>query len=629
MSARLATPARPAAGPRARLDRLAQRLDPSTRGGLARATLGMVVLCALVSLLRGQDTNWDLRNYHLHNAWSWLHGRFGVDLAPAQLQSYFVPWLDLPYYLLVQHAPAPVAGLFLGLLHGLVFLPLCWIAWRLLAGEPGRGRLALGLALAGMSGAAFLSELGNTMGDASTAALVLGALALCIPSQAGWAWGRIILAGLLLGTAVALKLTNALYALALGVALLATPLPWPSRLRAATLLAGSSLALLALLAGPWFYRVWSEFGNPLFPQFNAWFQGALARPDSVGDARWLPGSLGQALVWPLRITFDPQRVSEIALRQVIWAVLYLAALAAACRWLLRRLRRKGAAAEGSPDPATVMFAVYFIAAFVAWLAVFSIHRYLAALELLAPLALWMLLRRLAPARARLRTVAVAACAAVSLLGWNDWGHAGWSRQAARVEAPAMAGVGTVLVAGDQPNAWRLPFLPAGPAYAGVAGNFPESAAYAARVRAMVATGGGALALLSADAAAWQEQLRRKGRRNAGYNRWAALLGLDRGDCLVLRWAAGRSSSRVLVEPSQSSTGRCQLAMARDPAAEAAAAAAAATAERYRLRQLGELFIARYGLVLDVERCQVHRSWLGTAPYPYQLCPVALPPEAGA
>ena len=48
--------------------------------GDRNATVAVSALCALVSLLRGQDANWDLRNYHLHNAWSLLEGRLGVDL---------------------------------------------------------------------------------------------------------------------------------------------------------------------------------------------------------------------------------------------------------------------------------------------------------------------------------------------------------------------------------------------------------------------------------------------------------------------------------------------------------------------------------------------------------------------
>ncbi|UWX03597.1 hypothetical protein H1235_11630 [Pseudoxanthomonas sp. NC8] len=67
------------------------------------------------------------------------------------MQSYFVPLLDVPYFLLVQHAPAPLAGALLGLLHGLAFLPAAWIAWRALASDPRRHWLAPLLGLAGLT----------------------------------------------------------------------------------------------------------------------------------------------------------------------------------------------------------------------------------------------------------------------------------------------------------------------------------------------------------------------------------------------------------------------------------------------------------------------------------------------
>ncbi|AKC88127.1 hypothetical protein WQ53_02020 [Pseudoxanthomonas suwonensis] len=532
------------------------------------------------------------------------------------MQSYFVPLLDVPYFLLVQHAPAPLAGILLGLLHGLAFLPVAWIARCALAGDPRRDWLAPLLGLAGLASAAFLSELGNTMGDASTAPLVLGALALMLPDDHGrWRTRRTVLAGALLGAAVAFKLTNAIYAVALGLAVLAPSLPWRARIRAGVVLTLAALAVFALLAGPWLYRLWSVFGNPLFPQFNAWFQAPLAAPVAVADTRWLPQGWGEALLRPLLFTANPYLVSEIALLQVTWALLYVAALAALAMWLIRLpgRRREGAPRDGTR--ARRMLGVFFLAGFALWLAMFSIHRYLVVLELLAPLALWLLLHGLLPHRiaGRAAVAAIGLGALVALAGWNDWGHAGWARTAFRVQPPPGAPVGTVLLVGSEPQAWRVPFLPPGPAYASVGSNFPESPAYAARVEELLRAGGGeAAAILPVVMDRRAESVDRR-------NRWAGRLGLDAGDCRVLRWLAGRSRSLRLVEPAQSPSGRCRLAQAADRVQRAEDANQALLADAATV-------LARYGLRLDPAACAVVDSRIGRQAHPYHWCRLA--PEPG-
>jgi hypothetical protein len=580
-----------------------------TRRGIANATVAVSLLCALLSLLRGQDANWDLRNYHVHNAWAFLQGRLDMDLAPAQMQSYFVPLLDVPYFLLVQHAPAPLAGALLGLLHGLVFLPVAWIAWRALDGDARRDWLAPLLGAAGLASAAFLSGLGNTMGDASTAPLVLAALALALPqADGGWRMRRVALAGALLGMAVAFKLTNAIYAVALGLAILAAPSPWRARLRSGLWLTLVALAVFALLAGPWLFKVWSVFGNPLFPQFNAWFQAPLAAPLTVGDQRWLPRGFGDALLRPLTSTLNPYLVSEIALLQVTWALLYVAAIAALLAWAARRagwIRTRDAAplARGPRR----MLGVFFLAGYVLWLALFSIHRYLVVLELLAPLLTWLLLHWLfSPLlAARVASVAIALGALVALAGWNDWGHAGWARHAFQVQAPRSMPA-TVLLVGSEPQAWRLPFLPAGPVYASVGSNFPESDAYAARVRARVADGGGtAAAMVPAAVDRRAESIERR-------NRWAAWLGLDAGDCRLLRWMAGRSRSVDLVAADQSPDGRCHLL----PAARRRLATDLANRE---LLAGADAVLARYGFRLEAGGCEILDSRIGQQPHPWHWC----------
>lgn len=74
----------------------------------ARAVVWPAIFAACVlaagakSIALGKDANWDLKNYHWYNAWALLNARLGWDLAPAQVQTYYNPVGDLPFYFLVQ-----------------------------------------------------------------------------------------------------------------------------------------------------------------------------------------------------------------------------------------------------------------------------------------------------------------------------------------------------------------------------------------------------------------------------------------------------------------------------------------------------------------------------------------------
>ena len=83
---------------------LSGTLHPSLAWLAARPWAGLavsIVLAGIASIALRQDSNWDLQNYHYYNAWAFVHGRFGLDWAPAQLQSFYSPFLDLPFYALV------------------------------------------------------------------------------------------------------------------------------------------------------------------------------------------------------------------------------------------------------------------------------------------------------------------------------------------------------------------------------------------------------------------------------------------------------------------------------------------------------------------------------------------------
>lgn len=457
------------------------------------------LLFGLLSVKLGQDYNWDLRNYHLYNAFAFLNGKMAIDLAPAQIQTYFNPTIDLLYYGLVKVLPGPVVGFIMGVLQGLNFILLVVIARALLpAGvDGGRTRLPLLLALAGMLGNGFISEFGNTMGDNLTALAVLGALALVLRQwprlQGGAGAATLSCAGVVMGLGVGLKLTVAVFALALCLALLALPLRIVGRLRAAFVFGIGVLLGMAISGGHWYWKMWTLFGNPLFPQFNSVFHHPLAGPMSVFDTRFLPHGI-EYLLWPVIAFIHPLRVSEIQIANPIWMVLYAAAAALLVKALLRHRGGAPAAQAGVPDRRVRMAAVFFALSYVIWMVVFGIYRYLIPAELLAPLMLWLLMHSLLPRSVSGKvTLMLLLCIIASNVPRKNWGYLAWAGTSFHAETPTFADPAQSLVLTvqhDMPVGWLVTMFPPQLAFAALGSNFPESPAYRQRVATMMAARSG-------------------------------------------------------------------------------------------------------------------------------------------
>jgi hypothetical protein len=574
------------------------------------ACLAAVLVGGLWALLRGQDANWDLRNYHLYNGYAALGSRWLLDLAPAQLQSYFHPLLDVFAYRAMVGWPAPWVGFALGALHGLVFALVASIAWRVLEDDPRRAVRVPLLAAAALASGAFVSELGNTMADNTTALPMLGAVAWVLRAQATQRVGRGLAlpawscAGLLIGVAVALKLTNAPYAVALGVAACVDGGGLRRRLAGTAWMTVVAMLVFAAVGGVWFWKVWQTFGNPLFPQFNGWFHAPLAAVDgAMRDARYVPKQLVEWLAWPLVFTLKPLRVSEIVLAQLVWAVLYLVLLAGVIwRWLLRR-----APADARPAaPAARVLAVFFLVAFVAWQAMFSIHRYLVVLEVLAPLLLWWLWPRLLPvASLRWRVPVLVLCVLYTVLGVRDWGHEPWRARAFTVPTPPMSAPAdsAVVLVGGEPQGWRVPFLPDEAIYLSVGSNFPASAQFDQRVTQMLHGRAYRYAMLDATVDRGADRMLR-------INAWGHRFGWDaQPDCAALRRAVKWGLRAVL---NDSVPGRCTLGQLPRKMIDLAAGDA-------RLRELANARLQPVGWRLEEDSCTRQPAWIGGTLYPYQWC----------
>ncbi len=472
----------------------------------SRHSVAIRIVCFLVplafglmALFLGQDNNWDLRNYHIYNAFAFLNHKVGLDLAPAQWQSYFNPTIDLPYYFMTRYMPAPLAGTIMGTVHGCNFLLVLVIARRLLPMASALSPLLL--AGAGVLGSGFLSEIGNTMGDNLTSLLVLGALLLVLNAyerlSAGCATSAVF-PGLIMGLGAGLKLTNSVYALALCLALLTLDCRWRQRLWISLLFGVAVLTGIAISAGHWFWTMWQVFSNPLFPQFNNIFHGPMALPIGIGDTGWLAKSWMDRLLWPFLFAIKPRLVSELSLTLIIWPLLYTAVVYHCFRrW--RRSADTGVTCIAGPVHLTLVF---FSIAYLGWLSLFGIYRYLIALELLAPLLLWILLQPLIRpplANKLIGGLLIAVCALnVARLPKANWGHSSWRNASFAIETPILPAPARTLILtiqADPPMGWLATAYPNEVAFVSIGSAFPESPAYRARLNLLMRQRSAMMAML--------------------------------------------------------------------------------------------------------------------------------------
>ncbi len=591
------------------------------RAGQFAAVL-VLLLCGLLSVLNGQDDGWDMRNYHLYNVHALLGGRIGFDLSPAGFQSYFNPTLDLPYYYLNQWLPPRAVGFVLGALHGLAFVLLYGIARQLL-GSARPPQLALLLAAAGMCAPGFLSELGNTMGDNLSALPVLLSVYLVLRHWDTLAAGRsgamlaAIGAGAALGCAAGLKLTNAIYAVALCAALLTLPVGWWWRLRVAFVFGVGVLAGMALSGGWWMARMWQTFGNPVFPQFNNIFHSPLAPENGVIDIFFRPQGWMENLLWPFIFTFNTRRVSEIPLKLAVWPLLYVTLAALVLAWLWRRLRPAPVSPALAPQPVlaprSVLLLVFVALGYLGWMRMFSIYRYLVPLELLAPLVIWLAAGYVAPRMQRLAGWALVLLALTALPAAN-WGHADWADRAFSAQVPAIARPADSIVffvQPDPPSGWMATLLPPATQVIALNTGMLETPAWRARQQAAIAARPGPHYVLLSAA--------RNDRDGTRLRKLAVAqaLGLtdDAAGCDRLERLMSKVRLQVALRrlPDASCTFDLLPQHRIDLAAQDRAAIAKA-AENVR----------NYGLTLDQASCTKQPAAVGAEPRPFLWCRIAAP-----
>lgn len=419
----------------------------------------VIVLCsmlagALYTFASGEDVNWDWQNYHEYNVWAVLNGRYHLDAVPPGFQTYFNPIVYFPVYFLRHFLPSPYGLMIMGAIHGLNLALICLFARMVLRQAATIAATAAAIVIAAF-GPMTLSEVGTSFSDVLLALPVIGGFLLILAADRSPTANH-LLAGLLIGAAVGLKLTNVVYAVGAAAAMLAATRP----LKATVLLGLGGIAGAALTGGEWCLIAWRDTGNPIFPLFNAVFQSREVASINLMDAQFMPHSVPDALAYPFYWLVGDHRGAEHPFRDARFAI----AMVLLVLGLLARMARSSAIFTRRD----IQFVVLFAVSYLAWLGLFSIQRYAVVLELLCGPMIVLLLARLAasarptlPATSSVPLNALMMTVAVAIALWSqpaDWWHRPWSDTYRPKIADELRQPATYFILG-KPLAYIAPQLP--------------------------------------------------------------------------------------------------------------------------------------------------------------------------
>ena len=359
------------------------------KSNLTQLILFLVVFGA-ISVHYKFEVLWDWANYHFYNPWAFLNDRWGYDVVPAGINSFFNPLIDLPLYLMFEawneHPGVIVfvqgfwAGAVAFVFYKIIRLFFSENSWK----DYGLSGLAF---VFGITSWPFFIQIGTSTNEMSVSLLVLISWWLILReiknNSTMMLHGRVFLiAGFLLGSAAGLKLTAITYCISSGAALiLCYRLLRPFSKVLGLFVLGGLLGFL-LTNGFWMWRLYESFGNPFFPLFNNIFQSEYFDLRSFRDETYLPKSI-------LAYIFQPFYAASLNLkaeggvmiadyRNLLLYILFVCYLIYCITSLCRKKYKLKA-----PSRLMTVFLALCVCSYISWLLLFSILRYYIPISLVS------------------------------------------------------------------------------------------------------------------------------------------------------------------------------------------------------------------------------------------------------
>ena len=437
----------------------------SLRMSISVLVLGFL-LFGLLSIYYGQDINWDLRNYHYYNPYAFLNGRLGYDYAPAQLQTYFNPLLDIPFYFVSAKLKPIVIGFLMGGLHGINLWFLFMVSYYILTLmqiKPKR-RLSVSFICAciGVYGPAFWSEIGTTFNDNVTSLFVIIPLLIFLRETINCSTQHVrpsilLFMAVILGSGVGLKPSIMVYAIGFVLGFLAISVNWKQRFFNIALWAAGLSAGFLLTAGFWMIALLYKFRNSFFIFYNTILK---SRPE------YFPKNIIEKLFYPFYFATGKSTAMDLYFRDSRLAVIYVLFIVALFYVLYDRLKKNLNTFVEKDNKKNNIFRfviVFFTSSYILWQITSSNYRHIVPLELISPILIIILLSRIIKNENKLISLTFVLFFLIfSIMRTPNWGRSPWTDSFFDIKIPKISNSSDsiVILANGEPRAYIIPFFPA-------------------------------------------------------------------------------------------------------------------------------------------------------------------------
>jgi len=155
-------------------------------------------------------------------------------------------------------------------------------------------------------------------------------------------------------------------------------------------------------------HLWKVFHNPFFPFFNGLFHSTDFLSYNWRDERFLPKTLVQIIFYPFYFSFNGKLIADAPFQDVRFAIIYILSLIYLVKLIWIKMNNHLISNDLKSNLLSVSvrcpdiiskyliqwFLIFCLFSYITWQFYFSIARYLAALEMLAPLIIYLLLKPL-------------------------------------------------------------------------------------------------------------------------------------------------------------------------------------------------------------------------------------------